>query len=83
MARKHRKTAERFFRVGVDTGGTFTDFVYAAGSEIHVFKVASTPDDPARAITEGLRRITEEHLARARPLTLRDPHPALSQRERD
>lgn len=61
MARKHRQTAERSFRVGVDTGGTFTDFVYAAGAEIHVFKVASTPDDPSRAITEGLRRIIEEH----------------------
>ncbi|MFY9619499.1 MAG: hydantoinase/oxoprolinase family protein [Pyrinomonadaceae bacterium] len=61
MVRKHRKTAEKSFRVGVDTGGTFTDFVYAAGGEIHVFKVASTPDDPSRAITEGLRRIIEEH----------------------
>lgn len=63
MARKHRKSAEKSFRVGVDTGGTFTDFVYAAGGEIHVFKVASTPDDPSRAITEGLRRIIEEHSA--------------------
>src|SRR5688572_8822321 len=64
MARKHRKTSERSFRIGVDTGGTFTDFVYAAGGEIRVFKVASTPDDPSRAITEGLRRIIEEHSAR-------------------
>ncbi len=61
MARKHRKTAEKPFRVGVDTGGTFTDFVYAVDGEIHVFKVASTPDDPSRAITEGLQRIIEEH----------------------
>src|SRR5688572_16798735 len=64
MARKHRKTSERSFRIGVDTGGTFTDFVYAVGGEIRVFKVASTPDDPSRAITEGLRRIIEEHSAR-------------------
>ncbi|HEX6189523.1 MAG TPA: hydantoinase/oxoprolinase family protein [Pyrinomonadaceae bacterium] len=63
MTRKHRQTAARSFRVGVDTGGTFTDFVYAAGGEIHVFKVASTPDDPSRAITEGLLRIIEEHSA--------------------
>ena len=63
MARKHRNTKERSFRVGVDTGGTFTDFVFAVGGEIHVFKVASTPDDPSRAITEGLRRIIEEHSA--------------------
>src|SRR5688572_15622833 len=63
MARKHRKSAEKSFRVGVDTGGTFTDFVYAVHGEIHVFKVASTPDDPSRAITEGLGRIVEEHSA--------------------
>ena len=64
MARKDRKTADGSFRVGVDTGGTFTDFVYAANGEIHVFKVASTPDDPSRAITEGLRRIIEAYSGR-------------------
>ena len=64
MTGKHRKTAERSFRIGVDTGGTFTDFVYTADGEIHVLKVASTPDDPSRAITEGLLGIIEEHSAR-------------------
>jgi N-methylhydantoinase A len=64
MARKQSNQAERSFRIGVDTGGTFTDFVYAAGGGIRVFKVASTPDDPSRAITQGLRRIIEEHSAR-------------------
>jgi N-methylhydantoinase A/oxoprolinase/acetone carboxylase beta subunit len=34
-------------QVGVDTGGTFTDLVTAAGA---VVKVLSTPDDPVRAI---------------------------------
>ncbi|MBV8857167.1 MAG: hydantoinase/oxoprolinase family protein [Acidobacteria bacterium] len=43
-------------RVGVDTGGTFTDFVYHAGGRARIFKVPSTPDDPSRAIVEGLRR---------------------------
>jgi len=61
MAGKYRKTAEISFRIGVDTGGTFSDFVYAADGEIRVFKVASTPDDPSRAMREGLRRIIEEH----------------------
>jgi N-methylhydantoinase A len=46
-------------RVGVDTGGTFTDFVFAAGSQWRIFKLASTPDDPSRAITEGLKRAAE------------------------
>jgi N-methylhydantoinase A len=47
-------------RVGVDTGGTFTDFVFAAGGQWRIFKLASTPDDPSRAITEGLKRVAEE-----------------------
>jgi N-methylhydantoinase A len=41
----------------VDTGGTFTDFVYEAEGGLRIFKLASTPADPSRAITEGLRRI--------------------------
>src|SRR5919112_1273440 len=49
-------------RVGVDTGGTFTDFVYHAGGRARVFKVPSTPDDPSRAIAEGLRRAAREAL---------------------
>lgn len=47
-------------RVGVDTGGTFTDFVYEAGGALQIFKVPSTPDDPSRAITEGLTRVANE-----------------------
>ncbi|HVS82541.1 MAG TPA: hydantoinase/oxoprolinase family protein, partial [Pyrinomonadaceae bacterium] len=51
-------------RVGVDTGGTFTDFVFEAGGQWRIFKLASTPDDPSRAITEGLKRVAEETGAR-------------------
>ena len=47
-------------RVGVDTGGTFTDFVYHVAGRARVFKAPSTPDDPARAISEGLRRVARE-----------------------
>ena len=43
-------------RVGVDVGGTFTDFTVAADDGLHVFKVSSTPHDPAEAVLEGLRR---------------------------
>jgi N-methylhydantoinase A len=45
-------------RVGVDTGGTFTDFVYEAAHGLKIFKLASTPADPSLAITEGLRRVS-------------------------
>ena len=44
-------------RVGVDTGGTFTDFVYQVHGRLEVFKLPSTPTDPSVAITEGLNRI--------------------------
>src|SRR3954453_17331515 len=40
--------------VGVDTGGTFTDVVDADG---RVHKLLSTPDDPARAIGEGISAV--------------------------
>jgi N-methylhydantoinase A len=58
---KSAKQNTRRVRVGVDTGGTFTDFVYVLrDGRTGMFKVASTPADPARAITEGLRRIASE-----------------------
>ena len=41
--------------LGVDTGGTFTDFVmYSAGS-VRVHKVLSTPEDPSLAILQGIK----------------------------
>lgn len=44
--------------VGVDTGGTFTDFVLQDGAgDLRVCKVPSTPADPSQAILEGLRRL--------------------------
>jgi N-methylhydantoinase A len=45
-------------RVGIDTGGTFTDLVLldATGKTIRL-KVPSTPADPAEALIEGLRRL--------------------------
>src|ERR1700742_2862341 len=43
-------------RVGVDSGGTFTDvclFDEDTG-RVEVWKVASTPDDPSRGIAQGV-----------------------------
>ena len=44
------------YRVTVDTGGTFSDFVHLneQTGEISIAKIASTPDDPSRAILAGL-----------------------------
>ena len=47
-------------RVGVDTGGTFTDFVYEHDGRIEVFKLPSTPSDPSRAIRDGLEQVSEK-----------------------
>jgi N-methylhydantoinase A len=47
-------------RVGVDTGGTFTDFVFETNGKLEIFKLASTPADPSRAIASGLRTISEK-----------------------
>jgi N-methylhydantoinase A len=52
------KPKRRRVRVGVDTGGTFTDFVFEASGRLRLFKLASTPDDASLAIMEGLRRIS-------------------------
>ncbi len=47
-------------RIGIDTGGTFTDFVVARNSQINHFKIPSTPHNPAEAILAGLERIIAE-----------------------
>ncbi len=41
-------------RIGIDTGGTFTDFVFLGEGEGRVHKVASTPENPLIAILQGL-----------------------------
>lgn len=44
------------WRVGVDSGGTFTDLCLfdEATGRVEVWKVPSTPDDPSRGIAEGV-----------------------------
>jgi N-methylhydantoinase A len=41
-------------RIGIDTGGTFTDVVRVQRGAAEVHKVRSTPDDPSRAVLAGL-----------------------------
>ncbi len=43
--------------VGVDTGGTFTDFVVLAEGATRLHKVLSTPAAPERAILQGLAEL--------------------------
>jgi len=57
VKRKQVPNSARTVRVGVDTGGTFTDFVFEFNGRLQIFKVPSTPSDPANAIIAGLERI--------------------------
>jgi N-methylhydantoinase A len=43
--------------LGVDTGGTFTDFVWFDGEQLGIHKVLSTPQAPEQAILQGIREL--------------------------
>lgn len=49
------------YRIGVDVGGTFTDFTLLneADGGIRFHKVSSTPSDPSRAILNGVSEMLE------------------------
>jgi N-methylhydantoinase A len=46
-------------RIGIDTGGTFTDVVRVRGRKMVVHKLRSTPDDPSRAVLDGLAAVRQ------------------------
>ena len=46
--------------LGVDIGGTFTDFSLLDGNgEITLWKESTTPDDPARGVMIGIEGLLE------------------------
>lgn len=49
------------YRIGVDVGGTFTDFTLLneEDGEVRFHKVSSTPSDPSRAILHGVSEMLE------------------------
>ena len=55
-------SAGKTARIGVDIGGTFTDFVLHDETRgiTRTGKRLTTPDDPSRAIIEGVARLLEE-----------------------
>jgi N-methylhydantoinase A len=49
------------YRIGVDIGGTFTDFTVAReGSELLLWKEDSTPADPGQAVVTGLAAVAQQ-----------------------
>jgi N-methylhydantoinase A/oxoprolinase/acetone carboxylase beta subunit len=53
-------------RIGVDTGGTFTDFVIYHKGKIEINKIPSTPHNPSLSIVEGIK----EFLNKTRVLSI-------------
>src|SRR5215813_11136435 len=55
------------YRVSVDTGGTFSDFVSfnEQTSEIRIAKVPSTPREPFQAVLNGVQELIDEGVAAA------------------
>ncbi|MFH1629188.1 MAG: hydantoinase/oxoprolinase family protein [Pseudomonadota bacterium] len=51
--------SDRFYRLGCDIGGTFTDFVLLNDrtGEIHINKCLTTPSDPSDAVEQGIRQL--------------------------
>ncbi|MBI3911776.1 MAG: hydantoinase/oxoprolinase family protein [Armatimonadetes bacterium] len=49
--------ADPWLNLGVDIGGTFTDFAIADGGTLRIYKVPSTPEDPALSVVQGLKEL--------------------------
>ena len=49
--------------LGIDTGGTFTDFVLLRDNSLQVHKVLSTPSAPEKAILQGIHDLGLNQLA--------------------
>jgi N-methylhydantoinase A len=53
-------------KIGIDVGGTFTDFIVSgADRETLIHKVLSTPDDPSIAVLTGLKEIAPKLMPQA------------------
>ena len=59
------------YRLGVDIGGTFTDLILLrdADGEVFTAKVPSTPDDPSRAVFDGIEKICRQSKVDRRAIT--------------
>ena len=53
---------QKFYRLGCDIGGTFTDFVLLNDQtgEIKIYKCLTTPKDPSDAVEHGIREMEKK-----------------------
>ena len=50
------------YKIGIDVGGTFTDFVVVKdGEEPRFFKTSTTPSDPSIGVISGLQDVSEAY----------------------
>ncbi|WP_449241389.1 hydantoinase/oxoprolinase family protein [Desulfoscipio gibsoniae] len=57
------------YKLAVDTGGTFTDFcLLGDNGRLLIAKEPSTPDDPSRAVLEGIKKIASQQGIRLREI---------------
>ena len=54
-------------KIGIDVGGTFTDFLLIDNTKSEIYKVLSTPEDPSIGLMNGLKE-----MAKARDLSLKE-----------
>jgi N-methylhydantoinase A len=48
------------YRIGIDIGGTFTDFALLKGDEVILHKNLSTPEDRSLGVMEGLQALADK-----------------------
>ncbi len=53
------RASTKSLRIGIDTGGTFTDFVRLDERGLVVYKLRTTPEDPSRAILDGIAHLSD------------------------
>ncbi len=50
------------YKIGIDVGGTFTDFLLTSQDGIsEIYKVLSTPEDPSLGLLNGIEEMAEAH----------------------
>lgn len=62
--------SEHTMYLGVDAGGTFTDFVLLHNDQMRIHKVLSTPENPAHAILQGISELGLEQAVKDKQLCI-------------